>query len=210
MPGTEPVKPGGSGISSRTAMVIFVGVLVLLSVSAWFLIRSLTDTEVAATPSTITSTTSTVTSTTLPSPPTMTGEWAIETSFDSATALLFVPGIELVEGKPCTAINDDGDTVSGTRITVSDVNGSLLGTGTVGSGVVALKPGIEDRTVPTGSSAQRKEFVYAIADCVFSFTALLVNEAEFYTIAVGSDDGVTYSHLELASYGWFPEPARSP
>jgi hypothetical protein len=210
MPGVEPVQSGGNGISGGAAMAIFVGVLVLVGVSAWFLIPGLTDTEVATTPSTLNSTMSTLNSTTLPPPPTITGEVAIETSFDSATAVLFGSGDELVGGKPCAAINNDGDIRSGARMTATDINGKLIGVGSVlGNGVLALKPGIEDRTVPTGSSAaERKEFVYANADCVFSFTIPLVHEAEFYTIAVGDGDGVTYSHLEMVSFGWFPEQAQ--
>jgi len=57
MPDVEPVGSGGSGISGGTAMAIVIGVLVLVGVSAWFLVSGLTDTEVAATPSTLDSTT---------------------------------------------------------------------------------------------------------------------------------------------------------
>jgi hypothetical protein len=203
MPDIEPVKSDGDGVSASTVIAGVVGilVLVLLGVAIWLLIRNPSDTEVAATPST-------VTSTTLPPPPTITGEFAIETSFDTPTAVLFRPGGELVEGTPCAGIDDGADVESGARMMVTDQNGTLVGTGALGGGVLALDPDIEDHTVPPGSATQRKNSVYAIADCVFEFSIPLSNEAAFYTVAVGDRSGLTYSHLEMVNSGWSIELGR--
>jgi uncharacterized membrane protein len=86
MPSVEPVQSGGSGISGGTAMAIVVGALVLVGVSAWFLIPGLTDTEVATTQSTLIATPSTLNSATLPPPPTVTGAVAIEKSYEIESA----------------------------------------------------------------------------------------------------------------------------
>lgn len=200
MPEIEPMESGDSGISGWTILAFVVVALGLLGVAAWLLIRDPTDAEVAATPSS-------TTSTSLPQPPTITGQFAIETSFVSSTALLFAPGVELAEGTACAG--GDSGIEPGMRISVTDGDGTLVGTGDLGKGKLALSPNSNDYTVPSGSLEQRRSHVYAVADCVLEFTIPLSREAEFYTIAVGSLGGRTYnrsdtfSHLELARFGWF-------
>ena len=110
-------------------------------------------------------------------------------------------GLELVDGTPCEVVSDD--IAPGLRLTVTDTNGELIGTGALRSGVLAVEPNIDDRTVPFGPPTEREEFVYARADCVYGFTIPLMTEADFYTFALGTRDAVTYSHLELENLGWF-------
>lgn len=205
MPDIEPVESGDRGVSGWTVFAVVVGAVVLLGVSAWFLIRNLTDDGSAATSDPVASP-STVTDATVPGPLTITGRFVIESDFDSATAVLFRPGGELVDGTLCEG--SDGVVEPGTKLTVTDENGTLLGTGVLDTGVLALAPNADESTVPRGSSSQRKDYVYANSDCVLEFTIPLSKEAEFYTVAVGSLGGRTYSrsdtysHVELASFGW--------
>jgi len=52
MPDIEPVESGDRGVSIWTVVAVVVGVLVLVSVPAWFLIQSLLDSETSSTEST--------------------------------------------------------------------------------------------------------------------------------------------------------------
>ena len=122
-----------------------------------------------------------------------------------------MPGGKLTNGTPCAGI--DSDIEPGVTMRVSDGNGTMLGTGLVGAGRLALVRNVDDYTVPVGSSSDRENYVYAVSNCVHEFSIPLSAESEAYTVTVGNLGGLgysrseTYSHKELASFGWFLELA---
>jgi hypothetical protein len=106
------------------------------------------------------------------------------------TILGFLLLRDLVRFEPCVGTGGYGDIHDGAQVVVKDDTGATIAVGELGPG--------ELYAVPSGGDPEPGQPGY----CRFDLTVLNVPDSDFYEIAVGTREGITYSREEMEDASW--------